>query len=103
MTKRSDRVIVDLVGLVAPFKTRGLNGSVFADDSSYEVGFEVLLVEVSRRNWISSKVIVGVVADFDVEVLGEMVIEVATSSLAGGGLCDVAIGGNSTEGELFDA
>lgn len=100
MTKRSDRVMVDLVDLAA-FKTRGLNGSATADGTSYRVGFEVL--EVSRRNWESSKVIVGVVAGFDVEVWGEMVIEVVASSLAGGELCDVATGGTSTKGELFNA
>ena len=100
LTKRSDRVVVDLVDLMAPFKTRGLNGST-ADDTSVRVEFEVL--EVFRRNCESSKVIVGVVASFDVEVWGEMVIEVGASSLAGGGLCDVTTGGTSIKGELFNA
>lgn len=100
LTKRSDRVIVDLVDLVAPFITRGLLGSI-ADDTSYGVGFEVL--EVSRKNWESSKFIVDVVAGFDVEVWGEMIIEVAASSLAGGGLCGVTTDDTSTKGELFNA
>ena len=77
LTKRSDRVIVDLVDFVAPFTTRGLHGAI-ADDTSYRVEFDV-----SRE---SSKVTVDIVAGFDVEVWGEMVVEVAASSLAGGGL-----------------
>lgn len=77
LTKRSDRVMVDLVDLVGPFITRGLHGAI-ADDTSYRVGSEVL--EVSRES------IVDVVAGFDVEVWGEMVIEVAASRLAGSGL-----------------
>ena len=80
MTKRSDRVMVDLVDFVAPFTTRGLHGAS-ADDTSYRVGFEAL--DVSRE---SSIVTVDIVAGFDVEVWGEMVVEVAASSLAGGGL-----------------
>ena len=101
MTKRSDRVIVDLVDLVGPLKTRGLNGSAITDEASYEVEFEVL--EVSRRNLESSKVIVGVVPGLDDEVWGELVTEVAASSLAGGGLCDVTTDGTSTKSELFNA
>ena len=97
MTKRSDRVIVDLAGLVGPLKTRGLNGS----DTSNEVGFEVL--EVSRRNWESSKVVADVVAGSDVEVWGEMLIELATSNLAVDGLWDVTTDGSSTKGALFSA
>jgi hypothetical protein len=95
LTKRSDRVIVDLVDLVAPFKARGLKGSAIE-----KVGFEVL--EASRRNWESSKVVVDVVTGFDVEVWGEMVIELAASNLAGDGLCDVSADGSSTKGELFN-
>ena len=101
MTKRSDRVIVDLAGLVGPLKTRGLNGS----DTSNEVGFEVL--EVSRRNWESSKVVADVVAGSDVEVWGEMLIEMlielAASNLAVDGLWDVTTDGSSTKGALFSA
>lgn len=97
MTKRSDRVIVDLAGLVGPLKTRGLNGS----DTSNEVGFEVL--EVSRRNWESSKVVADVVAGSDVEVWGEMLIELAASNLAVDGLWDVTTDGSSTKGALFSA
>ena len=96
LTKRSDRVIVDLVDLVGPLKTRGLNGSAIVDDTSYNVGVEVL--EVSR-NWESSEVVVDVIAGFDVEVWGDMVLELAASNLAGGGLCDVTIDA-STKGEL---
>lgn len=95
LTKRSDRV----VDLVAPLITRGLNR--IAGDTSLRVRFEVL--EVSRRNWESSKVIVDIVAGFDVEVWGEMVIEVAASSLAGGGLCGVTTDDTSTKGGLFNA
>ena len=100
MTKRSDRVMGDLVDLVGPLKTRGLNGSVIAD-TSYEVGFEVL--EVSRMNWESLDVIVGVVAGFDIDVWGDLVIEVVASSLVGDRLCDVTTDGTSSKGDLFNA
>ena len=91
--------MVDLVDLVAPFiTTRGLHGAM-ADDTS--VGFEDL--ELSRGDWESSKVIGDMVARFDVEVWGEMVMEAVASSLAGGGLCGVTTDGISTNGELFDA
>ena len=97
LTKRSDRDIVDLVDLVATLI--GLHGAI-ADDTSHRVGFGVL--EASRRNCESSKVIVDVVAGFNDEVWGEMVIEVAASGM-GGGLCGVTIDDTSTKGELFNA
>ena len=100
LTKRSDRVIVDLVDLVAPIITRGLHGAI-AGDTSYRVGFEVL--EVSGRHWESSKVVGDVVAGFNVEIWGEMVTGVGASSLAGGGLCGVSTNDISTKDELFNA
>ena len=41
LTKRSDRDMEDLVDLVAPFITRGLNGAI-DNDTPFRVGFEVL-------------------------------------------------------------
>jgi hypothetical protein len=86
---------------VAPFKTWGLNGSAIADGTLYKVGFDVL--QVSRRFLKSWLVMVYVVSGFHVGVWGELVIEVAASSLSGGGLCDVTLDGASTKGGSLNA
>ena len=97
LTKTSER----LMARVTPFITRGLGGAIVGDNSS-TVDFEVL--EVSRRDWESSKVNI---AGCNGEVWEGIETEFAASSLAGGGLCGELCGvtadDTSSKGQLFDA